>query len=448
MTNFFTEAHKISRVIIAGTSSSSGKTTIACGLLSAFRARGFKVCAYKTGPDYIDTEYLRRAGNCEAHNLDTWLMDEDLTRKLFIRTSYAKDIAIIEGAMGLYDGAPNSTASIAKLLNTPVILVINARSLGESAAAMALGFREYDKNINIAGVILNNTGSDYHVKIISDALRSLGIKFLGSMRRDDDIRIPERHLGLLPVGENCNNSFEYLGSKIEECINLDEIVRISRVVPELYCSDEVPLTRPLSRKKIVAVAHDDAFSFYYPESLEALKNSGARVIFFSPIHDKALPKADSYIFGGGFPEIFAASLSENTSMLESVRHCGKNILAECGGMMYLCRSIRDLQGKTFDMAGLIPFNAFMTDKPVIGYMEARALRDNILCRKGDTVRGHEFHYSRVEPEFHEGTCAFEFVRRRTGDIHYGGYAHENILASYLHVNFFGNAGLAENFLSR
>ncbi len=437
------------KIIIAGASSSSGKTSIACGILAALRKKNFRLCAYKTGPDYIDTEYLRRAGNCEAFNLDTWLTSKNLTRELFLRTSQEKDFAVIEGAMGLYDGGADSTAEIAKLLNVPVVLVINAKSLGESAAAVALGFREYDKKIKIAGVILNCVGSEAHAKIISDALEKNGIKFFGALKRDKNISIPERHLGLLPVLEN-NFDFENLAEAVEKNINLDRLINA--------CTPSSPLTpnftpltfHPSSLTKIkIAVARDAAFSFYYPESLETLKNFGAELIFFSPLKDKILPEADGYIFGGGFPEIFARELSQNISMLESVKKISaeKKILAECGGMMYLCKSIKDLSGEVFPMAGVIPFNSFMTDRPVIGYMEARALKKNILCGKNKIIRGHEFHYSRTEPDFFNETCAFELTRRKTGASHFGGYADENILASYLHVNFFGNLELAEKFLS-
>ena len=494
------------KIIIAGASSSSGKTTIACGLLSVLRKRGLTVSAYKTGPDYIDPQYLRRAGNCEAYNLDTWLMNENLTRKLFMMTSADKDFAIIEGAMGLYDGGINSTAGIAKLLKAPVILVINAKSLGESAAAIALGFRELDHEINIAGVILNCTGSSSHEKIIADALERVNIKFLGALRRNKELAIPERHLGLLPELENESFDFEALTSEIKRNIDIDEIIRIS----ETSFDDTAKISQDISRLKseklfipeaehkvTVAIARDEAFSFYYPESLEMLKLFGAQLIFFSPLHDEKLPEAEIYIFGGGFPEVFARELAENISMLESVRNCEKKIYAECGGFMYLCRSLDN-----YKLAGLIPCNAFMTKKPVIGYVEARALKSNIICETGKIIRGHEFHYSRIYGEvrsdethgeskiihgFHyssvddearsdetrgeskiihevcndatrvEGKIneeseknfvpAFEFVRKRTGEKYYGGYSHGKILASYLHINFFGNPELAEKFLT-
>ena len=434
-------------ILIAGASSSSGKTLISCGLLRAFSKRGLKVCAYKTGPDYIDTEYLRRSGRCEAYNLDTWLMSEDKARELFFKTSNGKDVAIIEGAMGLYDGGENSTAAIAKLLNVPVVLVINAKSLGESAAAVALGFKNFDSEIKLAGVILNCVGSKTHTEIISDALERINIKLLGALPRDDKLKIPERHLGLLPAFEN-KFDFDMLADLVEKNLNLDELLKISDCSLPLVFSTSYFLT-PNSYLKI-AVAHDEAFSFYYPESLETLRELGAEIIFFSPLRDKTLPASDAYIFGGGFPEIFARELSENFSMIESVKNCKKKILAECGGLMYLCKNLENLEGEKFKMAGLLPFNSFMTKRPVIGYMEARALRENLICGKNALIRGHEFHYSRIEPafDFYKNNCAFELTRRRTGEKFWGGYVNKNILASYLHVNFFGNINLAENFLKQ
>ena len=471
------------KIIIAGASSHSGKTLITCGLLSSLRKRALNVIAFKTGPDYIDTEYLRRAGHCEAYNLDTWLMSAENTRRLFSEYSAGHDIAIIEGAMGLFDGGINSTADIARLIDAPVLLVINARSMGESAAALAMGFREFGNDIDMAGVILNFTGSDYHAEIISSALNRVGIKFLGALKRDDRLKIPERHLGLLSANENDRFNFEALGAIFESSVNVDEILRLSENVKDTRpCEKFIPSAKYDAR---VAAANDEAFTFIYPESLKTLERFGAEIVPFSPLNDERLPDADGYIFCGGYPEIFAQGLADNVPMLESVRNCRKPILAECGGMMYLCRSLKDSDGNIFDMAGVIPFEAFMSERPVMGYMTGVALRDNILCRKGDVVRGHEYHYSRILPEYYDDTCAFELTRRN-GQSHYGGYSGENIsascgegavsashsetrrnilascvggsvsnslpekqrniLASYLHINFYGNERLAENFL--
>ena len=456
------------KIIISGVSSSSGKTLITCGLLQAFKNRNLKICAYKTGPDYIDTEYLRRSGHCEAYNLDTWLMNENSVLQLFNQTSKDKDIAVIEGAMGLYDGGVHSTARIAKLLNAPVILVINVKSLGESAAAIVSGFINYDKDVKIAGVILNFTGSASHEKIITEELKKNNVKVFGAVRRNEKFKIPERHLGLLPFTENEKFNFEF---DAEKYVNVDEILPrrdfslpfvmgggsrsetegfnlSARHLPLRFNPSVDSRHLPLERGDLaVAVAKDEAFNFYYPESLEALKNFGVELKFFSPLHDEKIPNSDICIFGGGFPEMFARELSENFSMLESVRNYNGKILAECGGLMYLCKSIKNLNDETFNMAGIVPFDSFMTDKPVIGYIEARALKDNILCEKDKIIRGHEFHYSRIEPEFYDENCAFEFTRRRTGISYYGGYSDENILASYLHINFFGNVDLIKRLLT-
>ena len=431
------------KIIIAGASSRSGKTVITCGLLSSLRKRGYNIIAFKTGPDYIDTEYLRRAGKCQAYNLDTWLMSGENVCRLFNEYSEGHDIAVIEGAMGLFDGGINSTAEIARLIDAPVVLAVNARSMGESAAALALGFREYDRDIDMAGVILNFTGSDYHSEIISSALCVKGIKFLGALKRDDRLKVPERHLGLISANENRRFDFEALGAEFESSVDVDEILRLSEnwsvVRP---CGKFIPSKKYNVR---VGVARDEAFTFIYPESMNTLEGLGAEIVPFSPIHDERLPEADGYIFSGGYPEIFAEGLAVNVPMIESVRACTKPLLAECGGMMYLCRSLRDSDERKFDMAGVIPFEAYMAGRAVMGYMTGLALRDNILCREGESVRGHEYHYSRIEPEYDGETCAFEFVRR-SGDSHYGGYAVGNILASYLHINFYGNERLAENFL--
>ena len=432
----------MSRIVIAGAGSHCGKTSIACGLLASLRNRGVNVSAFKTGPDYIDPCYLRYAGKCEVYNLDTWLMSRSNVRKLFVKGSSGKNTAIIEGAMGLYDGGEHSTAEIAKLLDAPVVLVLDVKSLGESAVAIALGFREYDHDVNLAGVILNNAGSDYHVRIISEALSEKGIKFLGALMRDEGLRVPERHLGL--ELEHSGEKAERLRCAVEAGINVNEVVRLADSAPALHA--EIRTLRPAAKSVRIGIAHDEAFGFYYPESLGVLEELGAEIVEFSPLNDKTLPEAEGYIFGGGYPEMFAEELSRNKSMLRSVSENERPILAECGGMMYLCRSMSDLEGRAYEMAGVIPFEAGMTGRAVMGYMEARALRRNILCKAGTKIRGHEFHYSRMKPEYREENCAFELTRRNTGTSRFGGYAYGNVLASYLHINFFGNADLAENFV--
>lgn len=436
------------KLLIAGTSSRSGKTTVTCALLAALRHRGFSLSAYKTGPDYIDTEYLRRSGKCRAFNLDTWLMSKENVQKLFALTSSGNDISVIEGAMGLYDGGTQSTAETAKLIDAPVVLVVNAKSSGESIAATVLGFSEYDTNVKIAGVILNMTGSDYHAEIIADALRAKGIKFLGALRRDDEAFIPERHLGLVSAFENDNFDAEKLRVKFESSVDVDELLRIAEDTNAVAGDSQqkiFPSTKKFNVK--IAVAGDEAFVFRYEESMMMLKAWGAEIIPFSPLNDVELPTADGYIFGGGYPEIFADRLAANSTMLRSVKDCRKPMLAECGGMMYLCRSLRNIEGVKFKMTGVIPFDAFMGKRSVLGYMEATALRDNLLCRKGERIRGHEFHYAGIEPEVPTENTAFRMIRRNRNETRLSGYVQGNLLASWLHVNFFGNEKITRNFLN-
>ena len=421
------------KILIAGASSRSGKTTVTCGLLAALKSRGLRVIAYKAGPDYIDTEYLRRSGSCEAFNLDTWLMSENRVLELFAQTSQGYDFAVIEGTMGLFDGGVNGTASIAKLLDAPVVLVLNVRSMGESAAAVAMGFQEYDKDVKLAGVILNFTGSSYHEEIISSALNEKSIKVLGTLRRDEGLEIPERHLGLVQSIENKKFDVEKVKSKIESSVNIDEILRVSIInTSQLIVNSSTRSTHQKFHARI-AIAKDEAFTFHYAESERMLETLGAEILTFSPVHGKELPAADGYIFGGGYPELFAAELSENRAMIESVRKCSRPIYAECGGMMYLCRN----------MAGVLPFEAYMSPRAVMGYRTARALNDNLLCRKGQTIRGHEYHYGRISQS---ENFAFSLTRKNGDNAGLSGYSNDRLLASWLHVNFYGEPEIAEHFM--
>ena len=299
-------AKKIPRIVIAATQSGAGKTTITCGIIAALRKRGLKVQSYKVGPDYIDTGFHEIAAGRSAKNLDSWLVGKDKLTEIFFETD--ADIAIIEGVMGLYDGGRggiSSTAEIAKILNAPVILVIDAKSAGISVAATALGFREFDKDLNFAGVILNRIGSDSHEKMIVDALNKINIKSFGAIRRDDEIILPSRHLGLVQATENnFAEILDKISKKISAQINLEEILNIAEKFSDCAVEKKSSLIPSPSSLKI-GVAKDEAFSFYYEESLRELERLGAEIIFFSPLHDKNLPKVDGIILGGGYPEIFA-----------------------------------------------------------------------------------------------------------------------------------------------
>lgn len=446
---------RVPRLLIAATRSGSGKTTIVGGLLAALRGRGLRVCGYKIGPDYIDPGHHRLAGNCSVCNLDTWLTDERAMTALFVRTSRGADIAVTEGVMGLYDGGRGgigSSAQIAKILRLPVVLVIDVRSMGESAAAAALGFREYDREVDLRGVILNRLGSESHLETIREGLRRVGIPLLGALRRDDALTLPERHLGLVPAGESPD--LERIGrirDAVERGVNLDLLLAAARSAPPIEA--ELPAAPPpFARGVRLAVARDEAFSFYYPESLSALEDRGAELTFFSPMRDKALPDAHGVILGGGFPEVFARELSANGPMRAAMARAaelGIPFFAECGGFMYLTRSITDLRGETFEMAGLVPARCRMNDRlQTVGYVEARALRDTVLCPEGAVLRGHEFHFSVVEPDDGPFPFALDITRVRTGASRPGGYAKGNVLGSYLHLNFMGSPAAADHFLRR
>ncbi|MCR5346456.1 MAG: cobyrinate a,c-diamide synthase [Fretibacterium sp.] len=485
----------IPRLLIAAAGSGSGKTTIVGGLLAALRRRGLHICAYKTGPDYIDPGHQRRAGQCEVYNLDTWMMDRAAMAGLFARTAQGADIAVVEGVMGLFDGQTSpcrrpcqgvvrrwlgraghalracrrelsgpveagedrggsSSAEIAKLLGLPVVLVIDARSMGESAAAVALGFREYDRSVDLRGVILNRVGSDSHRDIIASALDRVGIPLLGTLKRDGTLALEERHLGLTPVEEAEDaGRVERVRAAVEAGLDVDALIALAQSAPPLKMPSPLPGPRVVVQGVRLAVARDEAFSFYYPESLEVLERRGAELVFFSPLRDSALPPADGMILGGGFPEMFAAGLEANVSMRRDIAakaESGLPILAECGGLMYLSRSLTDFEGRSFRMAGVVPASCQMNSRlQRVGYVEATTLCDTVLGPRGTVLRGHEFHFSSLRKDAEEPfPDAFLFRRRRTGETYPGGYARGGVLASYLHLNLLGCPAAAEYFLKK
>ena len=454
-----TMKQRIPRIVIGATQSGSGKPTIVTGLLAALKEKGLKVQSYKVGPDYIDPGYHEIASGRPGHNLDTWLVTEEKLAEIFARTADDADIAIIEGVMGLYDGGKNgisSTASVAKLLDAPVLLVINAKSMGESAAALALGFKQYDPTVNIAGVILNRLGSPTHRQMIEEALERLDIPVFGAVGRNDKMNMPERHLGLLPVQEN-NSEAEVvaeIGRTVGASVDIEKIIGLAESAPEI----ELPArnTLPEKRRVRIAVARDDAFTFYYPESIYQLEISGAEIIPFSPLHDREMPEADGLILGGGFPEMFASELYGNESMRASIGEAAKSgmpIYSECGGFMYLMKEMVDFDGNHFPMTGIIPGSVTMNKKlQTVGYVAATMEKDTVLGRKGTVLHGHEFHFSsecapeNINPE--EYPRAFTFQRMRKIPPYLAGYAKDNILGSYLHLHFAGSPEAARSFVDK
>jgi cobyrinic acid a,c-diamide synthase len=446
----------IPRVVIAGVSSGVGKTTIVTGMLAALAKRGFNVQSYKVGPDYIDPGFHRLASGKSAHNLDTWLVPPESLSAIFAGTAAGNDIAIIEGVMGLYDGGRagvSSTAAVAKLLTAPVVLVIDAKSMGESAAAIALGFKIYDPEVNLAGVIINRLGSESHKLMVCEALDKLGIPVIGTVFRNKELTMPERHLGLTPVTEHdAAEAVNQMGQQVAEQVDVDKLVALAKTACMLPVSIQAKGNNKPKTIRI-GVAQDEVFTFYYPSSLEVLGEHGAEIVPFSPLKDQRLPEVDGIILGGGFPEMFIKELAANTIMRQDILQAaqqGMPIYAECGGLMYLSRQITDFDNQTYDMVGVIPAVCQMQSKlETVGYVEAKALTDTVLCRNGNKLRGHEFHFSRMLPKNDEGfPWAFEFKKVRTGAIYQGGYAAGNVLASYLHMHFAGNRQAAQQFVEK
>ncbi len=446
------------RLVIAATQSGAGKTTIVSGILAALKKRGLKVQSYKVGPDYIDGGFHSLASGRAAHNLDSWLVGEKNLANIFFETFGDADIAIIEGVMGLFDGGRggiSSTAEIAKILNAPVFLVIDAKSMGTSAAAVALGFKNFDKDLNFAGVILNRIGSESHKKIICDALEKLNIKCFGAVKRNAEFFLPERHLGLVPTAENnFSEVIEKISVAVEKQINLDKLFEVAKNQMESLKDGKIEskissFLTPHS-SLLIAVAKDEAFNFYYEESLRELEKLGAEIIFFSPLKDKVLPeKISGLILGGGFPEMFAEQLEKNFSMRESIKNFAEKklpIFAECGGYMYLMKSIENFSGKVFEMCGAIPNRSKMTDKlQMVGYVSATLTKNCIIGSVGDKIQAHEFHFSIEEKNLSEEKI-FDCEKLRTGEKYFAGWANENILASYLHLHFVGCPSVAKNFV--
>ena len=438
------------RLIIAATQSGCGKTTITLGLLNALKNRGLNVQPYKVGPDYIDTGWHELAVGKISHNLDSWLVGNDRLTEIFADTSRGADISVVEGVMGLYDGGRggiSSTAEISKLLYAPVVLIIDAKSMGTSAAAIALGFREFDRTVNLAGVILNRLGSDSHRKMIVDALDALGIKCFGALKRNDEFRLPERHLGLVPTSEHqASDVLKKICAAVENQVDVDALIALAKTAPPL---ENFPLriTHCALRIKI-GVARDAAFNFYYGAGLRELERLGAEIVYFSPLADETLPAVDGLIIGGGFPEMFAADLERNKKIRAEIFRAAEDglpIFAECGGFMYLMRNLVDFGGKNFEMCGVLDGAATMTDRlQTVGYVAAELVRDCVIGSAGEKIHAHEFHFSTAETSAEK---IFHCKKLRTGKEYFAGAVKKNVVASYLHVHFAGCPKLAENFIA-
>jgi cobyrinic acid a,c-diamide synthase len=444
------------RLVIAGTKSGDGKTTVATGLMSALRTAGLRVSGHKVGPDYIDPSYHAAATGRPGRNLDPWLTSEDLIAPLFLHGAGGADISVIEGVMGLFDGAAGrgdfaSTAHVARLLDAPIVLVVSAAGAGRSIAATVHGFARYDPAVRVAGVVLNQVSSPRHEEILREALADTGIPVIGALPAEAVLHTPSRHLGLVPAAERAANVRDWLPALtaiVAGHLDLDLLTAIARGAPPLaarpWSASFPPETAAAASGKPVAavrvaVVGGPAFTFGYAEHRELLAAAGAEVAEFDPLADAELPDGtDALVVGGGFPELYAAELAANETLRAEVARraaAGMPIVAECAGLLWLGRA---LDGHP--QCGVLPASAEMSPKLTLGYREAAALTSSPLAAAGTVVRAHEFHRTVTRPARGESPA----WRLRDGSEH--GWAAPTLVASYLHVHWAGLPAAASRLI--
>ena len=439
--------NRVPRLVVAAPASRAGKTTVATGLMAALRARGLAVSPHKVGPDYIDPGYHALATGRPGRSLDAFLCGPERVVPLFLHGAAGADVAVVEGVMGLYDGASGhgelaSTAHVARLLDAPVLLVVDASAQGRSVAALVHGFRTYDPDVRVGGVVLNRVGSDRHEAILREALSALGVPVLGALRRDAALGTPSRHLGLVPAAERAAaavTTVARLAAATAASLDLDAVLALARSAPPLAGTGWDPAAAvggPLPGRPVVAVAAGAAFTFSYTETVELLAAAGAEVAAVDPLRDEKLPEGTgALVVGGGFPEVYASELSANRPLRDAVRALavrGAPVAAECAGLLYLARA---LDGAP--MCGVLGTEARMTPRLTLGYREAVASVDSPLAVRGQRVRGHEFHRTEVSPREHRAAW-------RIGDRDEG-FVQGGVHASYLHLHWAGQPGLARRF---
>jgi len=425
--------------VIAGTSTGVGKTTVTAALIAALRARGLTIQPFKCGPDYIDPAHHAALAERPSYNLDTWMMSADTNRSIFRRASQHCDVAVVEGVMGLFDGVSGtseegSTAEIAKLLGLPVILVLDASTAARSAGAMVQGFRDFDPQLQVRGVILNRAAGPGHVQLLRDAISPTGVPILGWLPSLADAELQERHLGLVTAAERTWNrqQIDRLAEAAADNIDLDLLLRSSEIDESFLDSQPAPSSATVRAR--IGIARDYAFSFYYQSSLDALCHAGAELVPFSPVQDTSLPAGlDGLYLGGGYPEVFAEKLAANTTFLESLRDfaaSGRPIYAECGGLMYLGEAIITRDGRRHRMASILPLSVEMLDHlEGFGYTEVEVVNDCLVGPAGTKLRGHSFHYSRVL-QSDRLDCRYGTRQVLTGMQRDEGYCAGNVLAAF------------------
>ncbi|MFD8833861.1 cobyrinate a,c-diamide synthase [Streptomyces griseofuscus] len=450
------------RLVVAAPSSGSGKTTVATGLMAAFAARGLAVSPHKVGPDYIDPGYHALATGRTGRNLDAYLCGPELVAPLFLHGARGCDIAVVEGVMGLYDGAAGegelaSTAQVAKLLGAPVVLVVDASAQSRSVAALVHGFVSWDPQVRVGGVILNKVGSARHEELLREALDSVGVPVLGALRRARPVETPSRHLGLVPVAERralAVSAVSEMAELVSRGCDLPALERLARSAgtvpgdpapwaPGLSPTHDGPSPSAEGPKPRVAVAGGPAFTFSYAEHTELLTAAGAEVVTFDPLHDEELPEGTAgLVIGGGFPEVYAAELSANGPLRKAVAELARSgapVAAECAGLLYLCR---ELDGSP--MCGVLDATARMAERLTLGYRDAVAVGDSVLAAAGTRLRGHEFHRTVVEPG--AGAAPAWGIRGRERRVE--GYVQRGVHASYLHTHWASEPGVPRRFVER
>jgi cobyrinic acid a,c-diamide synthase len=459
----------IPRLLLAAPMSGSGKTTIMAGLVAAFVARGLRVAPFKVGPDYIDPSYHTLAAGRTCHNLDAWMLPPDLIAALLARRTHDADLALIEGVMGLFDGYAGeddtgSSAHIARLTATPVLLVLDVRAQSRTAAALVQGLRDFDPRTRVAGVVLNRVGSARHAQMVTSAIEQhVGLPVVGALHRSDELHLPERHLGLVPTAETGHWQAWLAQARalVQEQVDLDRVLELARGVengewrmenatPPPYSQSPIP--NPRSPAPVVAVAQDAAFSFRYEDNLDLLREAGAHLVPFSPLSDAALPPETQALYlCGGFPELYAAELAGNTALRAQIRQAaraGLPIYAECGGLMYLTETLLDQEGRAYPMVGVLPGHSQMTPRLTLGYRTIAAHGANWLLQPGETLRGHEFHYSTWERDAPDIAPAYTILPDQwRSDPRPDGALIGNVLASYVHLHFLARPELAARFVA-
>ncbi|AFY43348.1 cobyrinate a,c-diamide synthase [Nostoc sp. PCC 7107] len=450
-------------LVIAGERSGVGKTTVTLALLASLCRRGGQVQSFKVGPDYIDPMFHQYVTGLACRNLDPVLTSEVYVQQCFAKHHQTSEYALVEGVMGLFDGVMGSgeeaslhpftfasTAHIAQLLDLPVVLVIDCSRLSGSVAAIAHGYCSFDPKIKIAGLVLNRVGSDRHLSLLKDALQSLQLPILGVLRRQDNITIPDRHLGLVPTGEisELDAVVERLADLGDNCFDWQSLLPLLKTQHRL----NAPLPLTALTKIRIAVARDRAFNFYYQDNLDILQQLGAELVFWSPLADSELPpNIQGMYFGGGFPEVFAEQLTKNTNVLQAVKTAilqGMPTIAECGGLMYLCAEIIDFEGKTYPMVGIIPTSACMGGRLTLGYRRAIALQDSLLVNAGTNIYGHEFHRSSLSTNSHQPL--FETYRYDCDEnMGFEGWnLSVNLHASYIHLHWGASIEIPQRFIQQ